>query len=384
VLFIIGTAVTLFLMLRTVVSKPRTTDEWQHAERLVHAYGSDTLSYFALRNDKSYFFSSDGEAMIAYCYLGGYALASGDPIGRPESIDLAIDEFLEMCRRHGWGQAFLAVREDDAPRYEAVGLRSFYLGDEAIIHTGEFSLEGKKNKSMRQSVGRVARTFTFEMLAESDASDELVGQLNAVSAKWRGKAPERGFTMALSQDVRGHNPEFRLCVATDEQGRIGGFLRIVPVFGDTPGYTLDMMRRDPDSPNGMTEFLISNTVFALREEGVALLSMNFAVMGRLFSDDIEFSMGQRLMRVVVSAFNPFFQIKSLQEFNRRFRPRWQGRVCMYDDHRSLPHLALLYGGVEGFMSLPVIGRWFVPTAHEPVAGSSADVPAASRPTEPAP
>ena len=40
-------------------------------------YGWDTLAYFALRDDKSFFFSSDGEAMIAYTYLGGHGLAAG-------------------------------------------------------------------------------------------------------------------------------------------------------------------------------------------------------------------------------------------------------------------------------------------------------------------
>ena len=51
--------------------------------RLVHTYGWDTLAYFALRGDKSFFFSPDGEAMIAYTYIGGYALVAGDPIGPP-------------------------------------------------------------------------------------------------------------------------------------------------------------------------------------------------------------------------------------------------------------------------------------------------------------
>ena len=69
--------------------------------------------------------------------------------------------------------------------------------------------------------------------------------------------------MSLSRDVEGLNPEFRLCVALDEDDQPGGFLRIVPVYGDEPGYTLDLMRRDPDTPNGMTEFLLTRTIMQL-------------------------------------------------------------------------------------------------------------------------
>ena len=79
-----------------------------HAERLVHQYGWDTLAYFALRPDKSVFFSSDGEAMVPYAYLRGHALVSGDPIGAAESIDLVLDEFLAFCHDRGWRVAFLA------------------------------------------------------------------------------------------------------------------------------------------------------------------------------------------------------------------------------------------------------------------------------------
>ena len=170
--------------------------------------------------------------MIAYTYIGRYALASGDPIGRPESIELVIDEFLAMCRQRAWGVAFLAVLESTRDLYVERGLHTFYLGDEAIVHCQGFSLKGKKWKSVRQSSQRVERTYRFEMLAETDASPELIRDLNDLSAKWRGKAPERGFTMTLSRDVEGVNPEFRLCVALDEHDQPGGFLRIVPVHGD--------------------------------------------------------------------------------------------------------------------------------------------------------
>ena len=87
--------------------------------------------------------------------------------------------------------------------------------------------------------------------------------------------------MSLSQDIEGdgHNRDFLLCIAFDESGRPGGFLRIVPVYGDDFGYTLDLMRHVPDAPNGMTEFLISETALALAPHGINRLSMNFAMWG---------------------------------------------------------------------------------------------------------
>src|SRR4029453_13956064 len=119
------------------------TSDFERAHQLVHDYGSDSLAYFALRKDKTYFFSSDGKAMIAYARLGHCALASGDPIGHPNSIDLVIQEYVDMCREEGLRCPFLAARESEAFRYTALGLRTFYLGEEAVIDCDDFTLDGR-------------------------------------------------------------------------------------------------------------------------------------------------------------------------------------------------------------------------------------------------
>ena len=332
----------------------------------MRTWSTDTLDYFALRNDKLFFFSSDGRAMIAYTYVGRYALASGDPIGHPDSIHRVVDEFLDMCRQRAWGVAFLAAREADRQMYLDRGLHTVYLGDEAIVDCHGFNLQGKKWKSIRQSSGRIERTYRFVWMPETEASPELIAELNDISKRWRGKAPERGFTMTLSQDVEGTNPAFHLCIAIDDEGRPGGFLRIVPVYGPRPGYTLDLMRRDPDTPNGMTEFLLTRTVMKLDELGYDRFSMNFAAWGRFFEEDVEYSLRQKAVKLLLDVMSPFYQIKSLKEFNQRFYPEWVPRCIVYDDFRDLPRVALLYSSAEGFLNLPVIGRFFLPrTIGEP-------------------
>ncbi len=370
---LIGLAVLLFRPFRA--RHPHSETDWAHARRLVHLYGADTLAYFALRDDKSFFFSSDGEALIAYTYLNGFALVSGDPIGAEGSIDLALDEFMGFCADRSWKVAFLAARSSEMPRYAARGLRSFYLGDEAIIECNSFTMDGSAMKGVRAAVRRVARSYTFEVIRESEAPQGLVQQLQAISEQWRGKAPERGFTMSLSQDVEGagRNPEFLLCVALDEKGTPGGFLRLVPAYGEDFGYTLDLMRHLPDAPNGMTEYLIAQTALALGNEGISRLSMNFAMWGKLFDEDFHYTLPQRMAKKVVDVLNPFFQIKSLYDFNAKFSPEWLSRMLVFQEPTDLPRVGLLYAGAEGFLAIPGLGELFVPRA---VGGATAETTAA--------
>lgn len=356
-----GLLAAVILLFRPIVSRSYVTPEALHeAIAIVKEHSSDSLDYFALRDDKLFFVSSDHKAFLAYTYVARQALVSGDPIGAAESIPLVIDEFLSMCRDRAWGVSFLAVREADRNLYVERGLHTVYLGDEAVIDVRGFSLTGKKWKSVRQSSGRIERTYSYVWMSETDASQELLNDLNDISKRWRGKAPERGFTMTLSQDVEGTNPDFRLCIAIDENGKAGGFLRVVPIYGARSGYTLDIMRRDPDTPNGMTEFLLTRTIMKLDQLGFERFSMNFAAWGRFFEDDVDYTFPQRIVKIGLNLMSPFYQIKSLKEFNQRLYPEWVPRCIAYEGFRSLPRVALLYSAAEGFLTLPVVGKYLLP------------------------
>jgi lysylphosphatidylglycerol synthetase-like protein (DUF2156 family) len=267
-----------------------------------------------------------------------------------------LDEFLAFCRDRAWKVAFLAVREADMALYGARGFHEVYLGDEAIIPCDEFTLDGSDKKSVRAAVKRVGRDHRFRLMRESDASPQLVEELNKIRERWRGKAPERGFTMELGGGVRGQNPDFLLAVAFEsESERPDGFLRLVPCYGPEPGWSLDLMQRDPDAPNGMTEFLIANTALALGERGFTKLSMNFAAWGRLFDAGAELTLSQRALKRVAELLNPYFQIKSLRDFNAKFEPHWVPRAIVIEEVSQMPKVGLLYASVEGFVNLPVLG-----------------------------
>jgi lysylphosphatidylglycerol synthetase-like protein (DUF2156 family) len=358
---IAGLLILSALVFRAIArrEKPSAADR-DRARELVRAYGSDTLDYFALRPDKSYFFAAAGDAMIAYTYASGYALVAADPIGAPGSAGRVIDEFLAFCRERAWHVAFLGARESDVPLYRARGFREVYLGDEAVIRCDTFSLSGSAMKSVRSAVSRVGKNHSFRLMRETDAPPTLCEELNAIRERWRGKEPERGFTMELGGGVTGDNPDLLLAVAYDASERPLGFLRLTPCFGEDPGWSLDLMQRDPDAPNGMTEYLIAETALALGERGFTRLSMNFAAWGRLFDAGARLSLPQRALKKVAEVLNPYFQIKSLRDFNAKFDPEWVPRAIVVEDPAAMPKVGLLYASVEGFLNLPILRRYLAP------------------------
>jgi lysyl-tRNA synthetase, class II len=378
VLGVVGLLILLYLVLRTFVqAEPPSPERRARAEEIVRRWGDDTLDYFALRRDKNYFFSADGQSLIAYLYVRGTAMVAADPIGPPEDTGRTLDEFLAFCAERGWRVAFFAVREADAEIYKARGMRTIYLGDEAILRCDEFSLEGAGMKAVRAAVKHVEKDHAFELIAESEASPELVAELNEISEEWRKGAPERGFTMELGEDVEGTNPDFAIAIAREKGGRVAGFLRFVPVFGAEPGFSLDLMRRRPDSANGLTEYLIAEAALALGPRGVKRLSLNFAAWGRLLDSAEDAGLAGRLQRLMAKGLNPFFQIQSLRDFNQKFGPEWVPRSVAIDDVSDLPRLAMLYASVEGFLEVPLLSRVLEPPIRQRVDAARAEQTAAA-------
>jgi lysyl-tRNA synthetase class 2 len=114
----------------------------------------------------------------------------------------------------------------------------------------------------------------------------------------------------------------------------------------------------------VTEFLIANTALALGERGFRRLSMNFAAWGRLFDAGAALSLPERMQKRVAELLNPFFQVKSLRDFNEKFAPEWVPRAIVVEDPGAMPKVGLLYASVEGFVNLPVVGKYLVPRVSD--------------------
>ena len=145
----------LWLWLRPHSVGPPAHDDRDRATELVQEHGHDSLSYFALRRDKSYFFSPSGRSFIAYRVIGGTALVAGDPIGEPAEREELMREFVRVAHTKAWRVAIAGASNEALEDYAAVGFKSMYLGDEAVIRPASFSLDGRAIRKVRQSVSRL-------------------------------------------------------------------------------------------------------------------------------------------------------------------------------------------------------------------------------------
>jgi lysyl-tRNA synthetase, class II len=312
---------------------------------LVHRHGSDTLAYFKLRRDKHYLFSPDRSAFVGYRIESGVLLVSGDPIGPDAALPALMRELSDFADRRALKIAALGVSERLRPLFEQLGLRSLYIGDEAIVDTGAFSLEGRAIRKVRQSVTRLEKArFAVELREVATLDESTVAELKRVSDEWRQGEPERGFSMALDGLCCHDQADTVVAIARDSTGVVRGFLQFVPSYG-RPAMSLSAMRRERTTPNGMMEFLLVRSIELLRERGVEEVSLNFAAFARIVHAPC--GLAQRAARRLILFGDRFFQIESLYRFNAKFFPRWEPRYFMFDGFRNLPRAAVGAARAEG-------------------------------------
>ena len=358
--------VVLFLFTRPVVDRRLSAGRSggrrvaEHRARdIVRRHGNGTLDYFALRDDKHWFFHRD--SVVAYAVYGTTCLVSPDPIG-PESERRHVwDAFRRFCDRNGWGVTVMAAGEDWLPLYRDSGMRHLYLGDEGVVDLQNFSLQGGKMKGLRQAVNRIQRYgYRIEFFDPTRIPAELAEPLRQLCTLTRRGEAERGFSMTLSRLFDPRDTGLLAAVAFGPDGGPVALCQFVPAAG-IGGYSLDLMRRDiGEHPNGLIDFVLCETIEHLRKQGHRGLSLNFATLRAMLDEDNGDGLPQRVERWVLRRMSGLFPIESLWRFNSKYQPDWLPRYLVFDSPERVPPSVVACLRAESLSEVPVVGRFLTP------------------------
>ena len=190
--------------------------------------------------------------------------------------------------------------------------------------------------------------YTAKVLRPSEIGRELRAQLEDVARVWRGKAPERGFVMALDALFGEGDDDAVFVIGVDAEGVAQGFLH----FASCPAgaaLSLSSMPRTAAVPNGFAEWLICESIGWARGHGYAHVSLNFSPFAALLAPDGELGVTQRLQAATLRRMKPWFQLDNLLAFNRKFFPAWQRRFVVYERRRDLPRVGIAALAVEAYL-----------------------------------
>jgi len=326
------------------------------ARDIVRRHGRGTLDYFALRDDKQFFFFRD--SLVAYAVYGGVALVSPDPIGPDAERTEVFNAFRAYSEARGWTIAIMGAGAEWLGTYHAAGMHYLYLGDEAIVDCQNFSLEGGKMKGVRQACTRLKKYgYTVEFLDPADIDPaQVTGVLELISMLRRGEG-ERGFSMMLGRLFDPKDKGLLLTLVYGPDGKPAAACQFVPSPA-IKGYSLDLMRRDPgEHPNGLIDYALCSTIEHLRQEGAQGLSLNFAAFRSVLDGERGEGTFTRVERWTLKRLSGILPIESLWMFNAKYYPVWLPRYIVYPAAENFVPVVAAILRAESITEIPVVGRF---------------------------
>ena len=331
----LGTLGFAFLMLirPVLVRQPSTIEERKHANDIILAHGKTSLARATLFTDKSYFFSHQ-ETVIAFAASGQGAVALGDPIGPDTHTAEAITLFREYCALKDWTPAFVSVLPDYLDYYHAAGFDTLCIGHEAIIDLASFTLEGSKNKDIRNAVSRIERAGYRAEVHLPPLDNALIASLHEISDAWltMRHGGEMHFSDGWFEDSYIRNGP--VIVVYDADGQTIAFANLVPEFQKNE-LTIDLMRHYSKVEHGTMEFLFSKMLQWAKDNGYSTFSLGLsAIVG--VGEKPDDPRAEQALHTISEYVSRFYNFKGLHNFKEKFNPQWEPRYLAYPGASTLP------------------------------------------------
>ena len=322
-------------ILRPVTKLILPNKEERHAVASnTRVYGKNSISYFALSEEKSYFFSSSRKVVIAYVLEGTVAVVAGDPIGPESELAGAVQEFKAFCSQQDWTMVFWQVRNDLVDLYHSFGMHLLKIGEDAVINTQSFTLKGGAMANVRSSAKRAEKEGLQVVFYRGHVQDvEQLVQIERISQKWVAQkgGSEMGFSMG--QFNSNGDPEQITALAVDKQNLVHAFVTFIPIYG-RKGWGLDLMRRAERCVPGTMELLLSRSIEFLKGCGAEMVSLGLAPLSNANNEDA--SLLDTSIDALTHRFGNLKESQSLFNFKKKFQPTWESRYLVFSHTLTLP------------------------------------------------
>ncbi len=297
-------------------------------------YGKNSISYFAMSEEKSYFFSASRKVVIAYVLEGTVAVVAGDPIGPESELAGALQEFKAFCSQQDWSMVFWQVRNDLVDLYHTFGMHLLKIGEDAVINTQTFTLKGGAMANVRSSAKRAEKEGLQVVFYYGHVQDvEQFVQMERISQSWVAQkgGSEMGFSMGQFDCIG--DAEQMTALAIDNNNRVHAFVTFIPIYG-RKGWGLDLMRRADRCAPGTMELLLARSIEFLKSCGAEMVSLGLAPLSNANNEDA--SLLDSSIDLLTHRFGNLKDSQSLFNFKKKFQPTWESRYLVFSHTLTLP------------------------------------------------
>jgi lysylphosphatidylglycerol synthetase-like protein (DUF2156 family) len=263
----------------------RLSGKQELALNLLRKYGRNVYSFEILEPGLSYWFSADGESVVAYVDHGLYWMAVGGPIcPQPQLLEVA-NQFAAAARAKnrfaaffGVSDRFLRVLPEDGGGFDWL-----QIGEQPLWDPQEWNEVFKKSRKVRNRINRAKRagiSVRRPDKSEFAAGTALRKDSESLLKVWVAEHPLPPMRFIATVDLFSHAEERRFFLA-EQEGKVVGLLTAVPIYG-LQGWLLEDIIIKRGCAGGTSEALIDCAMRSLaEEEGTAFATLGLVALAGL-------------------------------------------------------------------------------------------------------
>jgi len=302
------------------------------AKELLVKYGQSGIDYFKTYSDKLIFAPENLDAFISYRVAGNYAVILEDPVAEnQEKMKQCIILFDEYCYEHGLKSLFYRVPEESLPVYKSLSKKSLFLGQEGIVDLNKFTLEGGKNKALRNALNKLADRGYKATIQSPPIKDGLMQKLKAVSDEWLNSNDRSEIIFSQGKFDWNELKQQTIITVENAEEMVIAFLNIIPDYA--PGEaTYDLIRNTDESPHGVLDFMLIEFFKYMKSQNYSTVNLGFAPMSGM---DDPHTFTEKSMKFAYEKIRSFSHYKGLRYFKEKFSPVWYNKYLIYPDDYDL-------------------------------------------------
>lgn len=286
--------------------------------------GGNHVTHLFFLKDKELFWTKDQNALIVYKQVFNKYVVLGDPIGEEQYIKDAIREFNAFCMEKRVKPVFYQVHPRHMQCYHDTGFRFTKLGEEAVVHLSNYSMEGKKNSNLRNRMNKMSKCGYEINIMKPPHSKKLIEEIEEISKSWLGNEKEKGFSVVSFKED--YVSRFPIATFRDPDGKVLAFATLPTDYRET--IMIDLMRRVKDTPQGTMDVLFAHIFMWAKENGYQYSSLGMAPLANVGNCEHSF-MSEKMIRLVYLYGNKKYNFKGLRDFKSKFATNWEPKYLAY-------------------------------------------------------
>ncbi len=322
-----------YTIIRPYIYKEFTTaEEFDKAKSLVGEYGRSGMDYFKTYIDKRIYIPGEINAFISYRATGNFAVALEDPVAENQSaLERCIILFDKFCLENGLKSIYYRVPEESLAFYKRLSKKSMFLGQEGIVDLNSFTLDGGKNKALRNAINKVTDEGFKSTIHTPPIKDGLMQKLKAVSDEWLISTGRNEIIFSQGMFIWNELKNQTIITVENPEEKVIAFLNIIPDYNPGEG-TYDLIRKTEDAPHGVMDFVLVELFRYLKSMGYSKVNLGFAPMSGI-DDPHTFTL--KTMKFAYEKIKSFSHFKGQRFFKEKFFPVWKNKYLVYSNDYDL-------------------------------------------------